>query len=189
MLAGDFHEPGGIAAAPCPQGPATPAGSSQGGGGPCPRLEPPTRTQHCLYTSLEDKPAQGNPISQCKVLSPFSFPFFPSRSEGKDAEAPAQWVPQSRTSFPQAGVSAAALQAQKRHHASQNNHLKMLLLQVEVPLASPTRVIPFCPNLAKSLHSGVICSAASPLYPPSACVMAWQICRAGFNVLPCDSAH
>lgn len=28
----------------------------------------PVRMQHHLYTSLEDKPAQRNPISQCKVL-------------------------------------------------------------------------------------------------------------------------
>lgn len=77
-----------------------------------------------------------------------------------------QQASQSGSSFPQAGVSAVALQAQVRHCTSQNNHLKMLLLQLEVPLASPTGVIPFCPNSATSLHSGVV----SPQPAPSAAV-------------------
>lgn len=118
------------------------------------------------------------PSAKCSDATPehwillLSF-FLPSRLEGKDvpaqhaAEAHAQWVPRQQVSrsgisFPQAGVSAVALQAQARYCKSQNNHLKTLLLRLELPLASPTGVIPFCSNSAESLHSGHF-STASPL--------------------------
>lgn len=159
----------------------------------------PARMQRHLYTSLEDKPAQRNPISQCEVLRHCSWaldpsPFLLSPEEQRERlpwhsllqKRPCnlcqgQQASRSRTSFPQAGVSAVPLQAQARHCASQNNHLKMLLLQLEVPLASPTRVILFCPNSAKLLHSG----AVSPQPPPCCHQPALKSSRSAGQDLTC----
>lgn len=46
---------------------------------------------------------------------------------------------------------------------------------------------PFLPKFSQVAALGGCFSTASPLLP-SACVQVQQICRAGFNVLPCDSA-
>lgn len=73
----------------------------------------------------------------------------------------------------QSGTRLVYLLQPSRHSASQNHHLKVLLVQLEAPLASLTGVIPFCPNSAKSPYSGVVSQqpapsrAVSPHYDPA----------------------
>lgn len=150
------------------------AGGMPGGGGPCLRLELPARMQHHLYTSLEDKPAQGNLISQCKMLrccsqalDPSPFLFFEVRGKGcfgtdccrspriTGASASSiskwDWLPPGWCICCSPPGTGEAL-----HFSKKPNHLTTLLLQLEAPLASLTGVIPFCPNSVKSPHSGVV---------------------------------